>query len=284
MLRTGLYVSAITSLSVIFLLVGFLLYAGWPLFKAQGLTFITETEWYPYEDLFGMAPVLVGTFWSVFIALVIAVPCGVAAAIVSAELLPSPMRQVMRLGMEVLAGIPSVVYGLIGLWVLLPLLEQLFDLLTGRSLLAAGLLLAMMVLPTIMVLSEDALYKVRREQREAALSLGLNWQQCLFRILLPQASPGIRVATLLALGRAMGETVAVMLVVGSIDRLPDPIYNLLEPAQTLTSRIGREMAEASFGSIHWSGLMISGLILALAAIVISLLSHSRNTTGKNHAS
>ena len=285
MLRTSLYLCTASSFLVIFLLLGFIFYASWPLFELQGLAFLTETDWFPYEDYYGMVPALLGTFWSVLLALFIAVPCGVAAAIVSAELLPASLRQTMRLGMEVLAGIPSVVYGLIGLWVLLPFLEQTFDLLTGRSLLAAGLLLAMMVLPTIMVLSEDALRKVSNEQKEAALSLGLNWQQCLFKVSLPQAWPGIRVATLLALGRAMGETVAVMLVVGSIDRLPEPIYNLFEPAQTLTSRIGREMAEASLGSMHWSALMMSGLLLAVAAIGISMLTQkNRNMKGVDHVS
>ena len=250
--------------------------------EAQGLTFIAEKEWFPYEDLFGMVPAVIGTFWSVLLALLIAVPCGVAAAILSAELLPSSLRHIMRLGMEILAGIPSVVYGLIGLWVLLPLLEQTFDLLTGRSLLAAGLLLSMMILPTIMVLSEDAIRKVSHEQREAALNLGLSWHQCLFRVVLPQAWPGIRVATLLGLGRAMGETVAVMLVVGSIDRIPEPFYNLLEPAQTLTSRIGREMAEASVDSIHWSALIFSGLLLAIVAIIISFSSQWRTPSEPRH--
>ena len=282
MLRTYLYISAISSLSVILLLIGFLVHAGWPLLEAQGLTFIAEKEWFPYEDLFGMVPAVIGTFWSVLLALLIAVPCGVAAAILSAELLPSSLRHIMRLGMEILAGIPSVVYGLIGLWVLLPLLEQTFDLLTGRSLLAAGLLLSMMILPTIMVLSEDAIRKVSHEQREAALNLGLSWHQCLFRVVLPQASPGIRVATLLGLGRAMGETVAVMLVVGSIDRIPEPFYNLLEPAQTLTSRIGREMAEASVDSIHWSALIFSGLLLAIVAIIISFSSQWRTPSEPRH--
>lgn len=270
MLRSWLTLSALLSAGAIVLVTGFLFTAAWPLLE-QGPAFLWDAAWYPYEGRYGLLPVLLGTLWTVGLALFLAVPAGVAAAVLSAELLPGFGRQVLRFVMELLAGIPSVVYGLMGLWVLLPFLEQRFDLLTGHSLLAAGLLLALMVLPTIMVLAEDALYSVCRSQREAAANLGLDWSARLLRILLPQAWPGIRTGILLALGRAMGETIAVMLVVGSIDRLPDPWYKVLQPAQTLTSRIGREMAEAVVGSLHWAALMTCGLVLALSAMMIALL-------------
>lgn len=271
MLRLWLTGSTLISGLVILVLLGFLLQAGWPLLQSQGLAFVTEPEWYPYEELYGLAPALVGSVWSVLLALLLALPTGMAAAILSAELLAARGRGLVRFGMALMAGIPSVVYGLLGLWILLPLLETQLDLLTGRSLLAAGLLLAVMILPTLMVFSEEAIRGVAREQREAALSLGLDWSARLWRVVLPQAWPGIRVAILLALGRAMGETVAVMLVVGSLDRLPEPLYNLLQPAQTLTSRIGREMAEAAVGSAHWAALIMCGLVLALVAMAVSLL-------------
>jgi len=278
MLKFWLAGSALLSGFIILLVLGFLIQASWPLLQQQGLSFVAEPEWYPYEALYGLAPVLLGSFWSILLALFVAVPTGLAAAILSAELLPGPMREVVRFSMELMAGIPSVVYGLIGLWVLLPLLETQLDLITGRSLLAAGLLLAMMILPTIMVFSEDALRAVSREQREAAINLGLDWPSRLRRVLLPQAWPGIRAAILLGMGRAMGETVAVMLVVGSLDRLPEPFYNLLQPAQTLTSRIGREIAEASLGSVHWAALISCGLVLALAAIIVSVASQISGRT------
>lgn len=271
MLRFWLTFSSLTTALIILAVLGFLLQASWPLLQDQGLGFVSEAEWYPYEQLYGLLPVLVGSFWSIVLALLLAVPTGLAAAILCAELLPERGRAVLRFSMELMAGIPSVVYGLLGLWLLLPLLESQLDLLTGRSLLAAGLLLALMILPTIMVFSETALRAVVAEQRETALLLGLDWPTRVTRVLLPQAWPGIRVAILLALGRAMGETVAVMLVVGSLDRLPQPLYNLLQPAQTLTSRIGREMAEAVVGSVHWAALIASGLTLALVAMVLSLL-------------
>ena len=271
MLRFWLTFSSLTTALLILAVLGFLIQASWPLLQSQGLSFVTEPEWYPYEALYGLLPVLVGSFWSIALALLLAVPTGLAAAILCAELLSAGGRSLLRFSMEVMAGIPSVVYGLLGLWLLLPLLESQFDLLTGRSLLAAGLLLALMILPTIMVFSETAIRAVVAEQRQTAMLLGLDWPTRLLRVLLPQAWPGIRIAILLALGRAMGETVAVMLVVGSMDRLPQPLYNLLQPAQTLTSRIGREMAEAAVGSVHWAALIASGLTLALVAMVLSLM-------------
>jgi len=257
-------------------LVWFLWDASWSFWHAFGIASLWGEEWYPFESLFGFLPAIVGSLWVLIIAMGIAIPCGLAAAIVSSEILPKAWQAWGRLSMEILAGIPSVVYGLIGLWILLPWLQEFLDLLTGHSLLAAGLMLSMMILPTIMVMSLDALRLVPKEQREAGENLGLDWEQRLYRILLPQAWPGIRSGILLALGRALGETMAVMLVVGSMDRLPQPLYNILEPAQTLTSRIGREMGEASFGSMHFSALIACGLILAIFASALSFLAQHKS--------
>ncbi len=252
-------------------LLWFLVVNTWPFWAEFGLSSLWLDEWFPYESLYGLLPALVGSAWVMMIAMFFALPCGLAAAIVGSELLSKPWQSTLRLSVEILAGIPSVVYGLIGLWILLPWLQNTFDLITGHSLLAAGLLLAMMILPTIMVMSLDALRFVPQEQREAAASLGLDWNTRLITVLLPQAWPGIRSGVLLALGRALGETMAVMLVVGSLDKMPSPIYNILEPAQTLTSRIGREMGEAAFGSMHFSALMANGLILAIISMLLSFM-------------
>ncbi len=132
-----------------------------------------------------------------------------------------------------------------------------------------------MILPTLVTLGEDALRAVPEEQREAAQALGLDWPALLFRVILVQARPGLRSAVLLALGRVLGETLAVMLVVGSLDRLPRPWWNLLQPAQTLTSRIGREIGEAAFGSLHFAALMACALLLGLAGSGIAWFAHQR---------
>ena len=269
--------SALAALVVVITVLGFLLRQSWPYWQRYGFSPLFSGDWYPYESLFGLAAAIIGSFWAALIALFIAVPTGIAAAIMSTEILAGMWRSLSRTGMELLAGIPSVVYGLLGLWILLPFLQSRLGLLTGHNLLAAGLLLSVMVLPTIMVMTQDALAAVSRGQRNAAASLGMGWSTRLWRVLLPQAWPGIRSGILLALGRALGETMAVMLVVGSMDRIPDPFYNLLSPAQTLTSRIGREIGESTFGSMHFSALMACGLLLAMATITSSLLAHTRAT-------
>jgi len=275
MLNIWMRSSALISLIVVVLMLGFLLQQSWPYWQHHGLRPLFSGDWYPYEHLFGLSAAIIGSFWAALIALIIAIPTAIAAAVMSTEILSGPWRSLMRTGMELLAGIPSVVYGLLGLWVLLPLLQSGLHLLTGHNLLAAGLLLSIMVLPTIMVMTQDALSEVDSHQRDTAASLGMGWNTRLWRVLLPQAWPGIRSGILLALGRALGETMAVMLVVGSMDRIPDPWYNLLAPAQTLTSRIGREIGESAFGSMHFSALMACGLLLALITITISLLAHMR---------
>jgi len=268
--------SALISLIVVILMLGFLVQQSWPYWQQYGFGAIISGEWYPYESLFGLAAAIIGSFWAALIALTIAIPTGLAAAVMSSEILSGPWRNLLRGSMELLAGIPSVVYGLLGLWLLLPFLQSSLHLLAGHNLLAAGLLLSVMVLPTIMVMAQDALSEVSNSQRDAAASLGMGWSARLWRVLLPQAWPGIRSGILLALGRALGETMAVMLVVGSMDRIPEPFYNLLSPAQTLTSRIGREIGESVFGSMHFAALMACGLLLAVVTITISLLAHMRH--------
>ncbi len=275
-LRSWITFSVLISLLLSLLFIGFLVHASLPFFIDYGLSPIIGSEWYPYENLYGLLPALLGSAWAIIIALAIALPCGLAAAIVCVEILPQRYHGLVNLVIDILAGIPSVVYGLLGIALLLPWLENNLDLLSGHSLLAAGLLLSIMILPTIIRLSQDALRDIDNSYHEAASNLGLDWSQRLFAVLLPQAWPGIRSAALLATGRGLGETIAVMLVVGSIDRIPDPWYNLLAPAQTITSRIGREMGEASVGSSHWSALMASGLILTLFVMLLSILAHTPN--------
>jgi len=273
MLNFWLRTSAYSCVLMGVVLLIFLLQQSWPFWQHYGLSPLISGEWYPYERLFGLAAAVIGSLWAALIALIIAVPTAIAAAVMSTEICSGTTRTWLRSGMEMLAGIPSVVYGLLGLWLLLPFLQSQFNLLTGHSLLAAGLLLSVMVLPTIMVMAQDALVEVTSSQRDAAAALGMGWNSRLWRVLLPQAWPGIRSGILLALGRALGETMAVMLVVGSINRIPDPWYNLLQPAQTLTARLGREIGEASFGSMHFSALIACGLLLALTTITISLLAN-----------
>ncbi len=273
MLRIWLYASNLLTLLVVLVMTGFLVHTSLPFWRAFGIASLLDPDWYPYEDNFGLLAAWVGSAWAAFLALAVALPSGLAAALVSAELLPRRWRLGLRILMELLAAVPSVVYGLVGLWLLLPSLQRWFDLPTGHSLLAAGLLLALMIVPTFTALAEDAIAAVPPQQREAALALGLSWPALVGRVVLPQAWPGLRSATILSLNRALGETMAVMLVVGSIDRLPTPWWNLLQPAQTLTSRIGREIGEAVFGSMHFSALMACAFLLAVSGAFLGWLMH-----------
>ena len=173
--------------------------------------------------------------------------------------------------MELLAGVPGIIYGLIGVACLAPWIKDIFNLIDGSAIVTAGILLAVMILPTIMTLSEDAMRAVPGEYRDAALGLGLTQVETVFRVVFPHALPGIAGAVFLGLGRAMGETIAVMLVIGGLDRIPQPWFDIFSPGQSIPSKLGREAAEALGYGMHWSALMGLGLTLFLMVMVFTLV-------------
>ncbi len=242
----------------------------------QGLSAIPEAgysllskAWNPAEGEFGLLSMIYGTSAVTILALLIAVPVGVLSAVLISEILPSRYRVFVKSSLELLAGIPSIIYGLIGVAVLSVWLGNLLDLSTGRTVLAGGIILAIMILPIIITLTEDALHNVPSHYREAATGLGLYKHEVITGTLLPIAKPDILGGILLGLGRAMGETMAMMLVIGSIDRIPDPFYNILVPGQTITSKLGREITESAFGSVHFNSMIFMGLLLMVAVFVIT---------------
>ena len=194
-----------------------------------------------------------------------------AVVIKASEILPAKARFFVKSLLELLAGIPSIVYGLIGVAFFSIWVQEVFDLQSGRTILTAGVLLAIMVLPTIITLTDDALHNVPNNYREAAKGLGLYKYEVVKDTLLPIAKPDIIGAVLLAFGRALGETMAVMLLIGSIDKIPKPFYNWLSPGQTITSKLGREIAETSFGSVHFSAMIFMGLLLFTIVLVITIV-------------
>ena len=218
---------------------------------------------------------LYGSIVVTLLALAAAVPLGIMAAIFTSQVLPAKWHFTVKSLLELLAGIPSILYGLIGVALLSVNIETLFGLQSGRTLFTAGILLAVMVLPTIMTLTDDALRRVPRQYRETAAGLGLYPHEIIWHVLMPIAKADIIGAILLALGRALGETMAVMLIIGGIDRIPQPFYNILSPGQTLTSKLGRELTEAAFGSPHFSALIFMGLILLMIVLICTLLAHLR---------
>jgi phosphate transport system permease protein len=249
---------------------------AWPAIQQTGLSFFTSTAWDVNRDRYGAFPFLIGTAISSLIALCFALPLGVFIALfLSENFLPLAVRHVIRFVVELLAAIPSVVYGLWGIAVVIPIVQQfggyLSDYLgfiplfsgpaTGNSMLTASLVLAIMVLPTITAISRTALVAVPPTLREGSYAVGATRWETIFRVLVPTAAPGIVAATILAFGRAMGETMAVAMLIGNSPRLS---WSLLSPAGTLAGLLANQ-----FGEAH--GLQLSALMYAALALVVLTL-------------
>ncbi len=257
---------ALTSLAALVLV---LIHESWPVWRVAGIDYLAGKQWLSSRHLFGAAPMIYGTMAVAIIALGCAAPIGIGAAICTSELLPRRARLTVKILVELLAGVPSVVYGLLGVLVLrgwvYDLLEPL-DPLSGDTLLTGGLLVGVMILPTILTLSDDALRGVPASLRAAARGLGLNARETICRVVLPQAIPGIIAAILLALGRALGEMIAVFLVVGRQDnQWPERLWSvtpLISPGQTLASKLGGSEIHIAHGDpLHWAAMVGLGLLL-----------------------
>lgn len=236
-------VATLLSTMTVIIIFAFLMMDSYPLFSSIGLNFFIDKEWHPSDGTYGALPMIYGTMIVTLLSLIFSLPVATGSAVFISEFLPERLRVWVKGCMELLAGIPSIVYGLVGIAILNEIVKSTFTLNDGSSILTASILLGIMILPTIMTISEDAIHNVPAEYREASLGLGLTKIEAVTSAVIPMAMPGILSAILLGIGRAMGETMAVMLVIGSIDRLPSPFYNILSPSQTMTSKLGREAAE-----------------------------------------
>ena len=233
-----------------------------------------------------------GTLVVAFIAMLLAAPVAVGAAVFTAEFLPRRLRLMVKIAVELLAGIPSVVYGLLGIlllrnWVY-DALEK-YEPLSGDTLLTAGILLAVMILPTIMTLADDALVALPASQRLAARGLGLTSTEVVLQVSLPQAFPGILAALLLAMGRAVGEMIAVFLVVGRQDnQWPERLFSLqplIESGQTLSSKLGSSETNIAYGDpLHWAAMVGLGLILLTIVFGLTLMGFKLQHCRRSHAS
>lgn len=256
-------------------LVGIFLWQSLPVWQQEGSGYLTGAKWFYRAHLFSAWPMIYGTLVVALIALLLAAPIGISAALFTVEIVPAWVRLVLKILIELLAGVPSVVYGLLGILYLRNWVYHLltpFDPLSGDTLLTAGVLLAVMILPTVMTLSDDALRGVPAAQRQAARGLGLTRAETALGLTLPQALPGIGAALLLGLGRAFGETIAVFLVVGRQDNQPLAWRSLIEAGQTLTSKLGGSETNIAYGdSLHWAAMVGLGLILLATTVVVTLL-------------
>ncbi|MDY5219452.1 MAG: phosphate ABC transporter permease subunit PstC [Aristaeellaceae bacterium] len=263
----GLFiVAACISILAVLLICVFLFANGLPgMFKIGVLDFLTGTKWKPGNDIYGILPMILGSVYVTAGALIIGVPAGLLTAIFLSRFASGRPAKMMRSAVSLLAGIPSVVYGFFGLVVIVPLIRTLFGG-SGSSLLAACILLGMMILPTIITLSESALNAVPQSYYEGALALGATHERSVFFVILPAAKSGVLAAIILGIGRAIGEAMAVMMVAGNRAVIPN---SLVKGVRTLTSNIVMEMGYAT--DLHREALIATAVVLFVFILIINLL-------------
>lgn len=248
----------------------FLMREGLPALGEVPLSSLAGQRWYPIENYFGLLPLIGGSLLVTIGATLLALPLGLGTAIFIAEIAPRWAREVLKPLVEVLAGLPSVVLGFMGFLVLAPAIRVDLNLPTGLTALTGSLLLAAMAIPTLVSVAEDALDAVPHSYRDAALALGATHWQTIWRVTLPAARAGVLTAVLLGVGRAIGETMTVMMVTGNAARMPIGLGALFLPVRTLTATIAAEMGEVAKGSPHYHVLFIIGLVLFLLSLVFNL--------------
>jgi phosphate transport system permease protein len=252
---------------------------------AENITFsdfFGGKEWIPTATpapQFGVLPFLSGSLWVSIFAILIALPLGMGVAVYLSELSNEHTRKLLKPAIELLAGIPSVVYGFFGLVVLVPLIQKTLNLPVGETALAGSLILAIMALPTIITIAEDAMRNTPAAMREASLALGATHWQTIYQVVIPYASSGIMAAVVLGIGRAIGETMAVLMVTGNAALMP---HSLLESVRTIPATIAAELGEAPAGGTHYQALFLLGCILFLLTLIISLVAEmmSKKTSRK----
>ena len=226
-------------------------------------------EWFPTATpapQFGFLPLITGTLWVSLFAILIALPFGLAVAVYMSEVANHKIRNLMKPIIELLSGIPSVVYGFFGLIVIVPFLQKVFDLPVGESGLAGSIVLAIMALPTIITVTEDAMRNCPRAMREASLALGASQWQTIYKVVIPYSISGITSGVVLGIGRAVGETMAVLMVTGNAAVIP---HTILEPLRTIPATIAAELGEAPAGGAHYEALFLLGVVLFFISLLIN---------------
>ncbi|OGO27189.1 MAG: phosphate ABC transporter permease subunit PstC [Chloroflexi bacterium RBG_16_52_11] len=253
------------------LILVFLLTEGLPTFREVSLTDLFSQRWYPIESYYGLLPLLAGSLLVTVGATIIALPLGIGTALFIAEIAPRWMREILKPFIEIMAGVPSVVLGFIGFLVLAPTLRVWLNIATGLTALAGAILLAAISIPTIVSVAEDALDAVPRSYRDAALAVGANQWQTIWKVTLPAARNGVLTAVMLGIGRAIGETMTVMMVTGNAPVLPTRLSALFQPARTMTATIAAEMGEVATDSTHYHVLFFIGIMLFLISLAVNLI-------------
>ena len=278
--KAALFLAAISAALILLGMILFLVKESIPFLSQKSLyDFLSGTAWKPKEGTYGAFVFILGSLLVTLCSVMLAVPLGLACAVFLSEVAPKWMRDVTRPAIELLAGIPSIVYGLFALVVLVSIIQ--FDIgrvltgepyPTGRGLFAASVILAIMILPIIISVSQDALQSVPKCYKEASYALGSTKWQTIRRVVVPSAMPGIAAGIILGIGRAIGETMAIVLVLGNVLMIPTSLFGPQSRGEALTSAIMLEMPYASVGSIHYSALFMLGLTLFVIVFILSILS------------
>ncbi|EOT2985850.1 phosphate ABC transporter permease subunit PstC [Clostridium perfringens] len=272
-------ISASVAVISLLLIIGFVFYKGLRPFIIEGYSFwdfIFGTQWIPSANKYGILPMIVASLGATIGALLIGVPVGILTSIFIAEIAPKKIAKVMSGAVELLAGIPSVLYGVFGLAIIVPTIQDVFNLPKGQSLLAVIIVLAIMMLPTVITVSETAIRAVPNAYKEGSLALGASKTETIFKVIVPAAKSGIMTGVVLGIGRAIGETMAVILVAGNTPVIPSSIMDSVRP---LTTNIALEMGYA-FGT-HQEMLFATGVVLFTFILILNLvLSKLSNKGGK----
>lgn len=262
---------AFVSVLALALIVVFLFREGIPVFKEVSVTdFIFGKEWYPTYDppSYGIWPLIIGSAVVTIFSCLIAVPLGVLSAVYISEIAPASIKNITKSIIELLAGLPSVVLGFFGMVVVAPFLQETFDLPTGLNIVNASVILAIMAIPTISSISEDALYAVPQEFKDASYALGATKYETITKVIMPAALSGISTAVILGMARAIGETMVVLMVAGGAAAIPESIFDSVRP---MPASIAAEMGEAPFGSGHYHALFATGIVLFFLTMIFNLI-------------
>jgi phosphate ABC transporter permease protein PstC len=272
MLLFGITAFSVLAVLLIFI---FVIKEAWPFIVSGGLwEFITSRQWYPEhtESEYGALNIIAGSMYVTGIAIIVATPIGLLSALFLSDISPFGLRQVVKPVIEILAAIPSVAYGFFAVLVLSPFLQKHFGFDTGTNALNAGLILAVMALPTIISVAEDSISAISRHLREASYALGATRAETLIKVVIPAAHSGIIASIILGMMRAIGETMVVWMATGNANQIPDPWWNIAASVRTMTATIAGDMGETAKGSEHYQALFAMGVLLLIFTFTLNIVS------------
>lgn len=276
-------ITGYSSILFVVLILFFLLREGLPALSSTPLSSIFSVRWYPIEGYYGILPLILGSLLITFSSTLIALPFGIGTAVFLSEVAPHWLRDILKPIIEILAGVPSVVLGFIGILVFAPFFRKFLDIPTGLTAFTGAILLALISIPTIVSVAEDALNSVPNSYRQASLALGATQWQTIWDVTLPAAKTGVLTAVMLGIGRSLGETMAVLMVTGNAPVMPLQLNSLFRPVRTMTATIASEMGEVASGSQHYQVLFFIGITLFLLSLIINITASLVSTKARQRS-